>query len=71
MNRKRLPFRTPAWLMLSAVVVSGCVGNTGSFCTVVRAPIEFAPETSAEVVRTDRPAAEQIAAQNQFWRDNC
>lgn len=62
---------------LTPILLLGCLGGlsactpTGDFCTVVRAPIEFAPETAQMVVRTDRPEAERLDAQNAYGRANC
>jgi len=69
MNAKLCKWTTPVWLT-ALLAVSACVAP-GDFCTVVRGPIEFAPETAEVVVRTDRPAAEAIAAQNEYWRGVC
>ena len=57
-------------LLIGLLAVSACV-PVGNFCDVVRGPLEFAPTTAAEIVRTDRPTAEAIDAQNQYWRGNC
>ncbi|MCV2870618.1 hypothetical protein OEW28_18555 [Defluviimonas sp. WL0002] len=43
----------------------------GSFCDVVTGPITFAPETAAQIVRTDRPAAVRIDVQNAYGRGHC
>lgn len=67
MLRKRL---TPILLIGCLGGLSACVPS-GSFCTVVRAPIVFAPSTAEMVVRTDRPAAEALDAQNAYGRANC
>ncbi|MEO0720845.1 MAG: hypothetical protein AAFY43_01715 [Pseudomonadota bacterium] len=49
---------------------SGCV-VTRDFCVVVTSEIAFDPATAAAVVATDRGEAEQIDAQNTYWRENC
>lgn len=69
MRTKHLRLMILALLTASVAAISACV--PGDFCVVVRSPIEFAPPTAAEVVRTDRPEAEQIAAQNAYWSDRC
>ncbi len=61
---------TPIWLIGSLVALSACV-PAGDFCEVVRGELVFAPETAQAVVRTDRPVAEAIDAQNAYWRGNC
>lgn len=71
MNMKRHRWMMSLSLIVSAAILSGCVGGGGDFCVVVRAPLEIAPETASALVRTDRPVAESIAAQNAHWRENC
>jgi len=61
---------TPALLTLSLGTISGCV-VPGAFCDVVGGPLEFAPETASQIVATDRPSAQAIAAQNAYGRANC
>jgi hypothetical protein len=68
MNTKRLSWTIPLWL--TASLAASCV-PAGSFCDVVRGPIAFEAATAAEVVRTDRPTAEAIEAQNAYWRARC
>lgn len=63
------------WRSLSLVAVliailSACA-TPGDFCDVVAAPILFTPETSTRIVETDRPAAEAIRVQNDYWRRYC
>lgn len=70
MNATLRSFRMPIWLIGFLVVLSGCAPS-GDFCSVVRAPIAFAPETAQMVVRTNRPEAEALDAQNAYWRGNC
>jgi hypothetical protein len=60
---------TKLLLIGSLIGVSACV--PGDFCEVVRGPLAFEAATAAEVVRTDRPTAEAIDAQNAYWRQNC
>ena len=50
--------------------LSACA-KPGDFCEVVRDEVVFAPDTAQAVVRTDRPVAEAIDAQNAYWRGNC
>jgi hypothetical protein len=57
--------------MISLTAFLASCGPSHQFCDVVRSEIAFAPETAAAVVRTDRGEAEQIKAQNAFWRGNC
>ena len=61
---------TQALLMLSLASLSACV-VPGDFCEVVLAPLEFEGATSSQIVATDRPTGESIAAQNAYWRSNC
>lgn len=59
------------WLIASlAASVAGCAA-TGDFCTVVTGPLEFAPGTADEIVRTDRPTAEAISVQNSWGAAHC
>ncbi len=62
--------RTPLWLIAS-LAVSACAPASGSFCDVVRAPLSFEAATAAQIVATDRPTAEAIDAQNNYWRQVC
>lgn len=70
MNATRRKWMTTTSLLVSLGVLSACA-KPGDFCEVVRGEIVFEAETAQAVVRTDRPTAEQIAAQNAYWRDNC
>ena len=70
MNAKRCKWTIRALLIVSLGGLSACA-TPGDFCAVVRGEIVFEAETAATVVRTDRPSAEQIAAQNAYWLDNC
>ncbi|AUQ95957.1 hypothetical protein PhaeoP66_03215 [Phaeobacter inhibens] len=56
--------------LIGCLAVMSCVAP-GDFCTVVKGPIEFEPETARAVVRTDRADAESIAVQNDYGRDRC
>jgi len=69
MNVKPHNWMIRALLIASVASLSACV--PGDFCDVVRGPLEFAPETSAQIVATDRDKAEQIAAQNDYWNNRC
>jgi hypothetical protein len=62
-----------AWMMTGSLVSCLTIGacNPGSFCEVVSARIEFAPETARAVVRTDRDDAQRIAVQNAYGQENC
>lgn len=62
-----------AWVTIGSLTSCLAIGacNPGSFCEVVGAEIEFAPETARAVVRTDREDAERIAVQNAYGRANC
>lgn len=57
-------------LLLTVSLASSCV-TAGDFCDVATGPLEFESETAAQIVRTDRPAAERIDAQNAYGRANC
>lgn len=68
MTRNRLAILS----LLTALAVAGCnAAPPGDFCAVVKAPLDFDPITAAAVVRTDRPTAERIDAQNSYWRAHC
>jgi len=56
--------------LIALLAVGSCVAP-GSFCAVVRGPLEFEAATAAQIVETDRPTAEAIDAQNAYWRGNC
>jgi hypothetical protein len=71
MSAKLRNWTTRALLIGSLASVSACGMTAGNFCEVVPGPIEFAAETSAQIVRTDRPAAVQIAAQNAYGGRHC
>lgn len=63
---------TTIWLTASLVAISACAPSApGNFCDVVPGPIGFEAETAEQIVRTDRPAAEQIDAQNTYGREQC
>lgn len=62
---------TTTWLSLSVGAILSACGTPGDFCTVVLAPITFAPETAAVIVETDRPSAEAIRVQNDYWTSVC
>lgn len=55
--------RTIGLLIVSAV--SGCTAP-GDFCEVVRGPIKFQRETAAQILVTDRAAAEAVKNQNDY-----
>lgn len=62
------------WMTTASLTASLAVGSclaAGDFCEVVRGPIEFEAETAQMVVRTDRPAAEVLDAQNSYGREFC
>ena len=64
---------THLWLIAS-LAVSGCdmlKPAPGDFCDVVNAPIEFKATTAAQIVATDRAAAERIDVQNGYGRAHC
>ena len=63
-RRKTIPL-----LLIASLAGSACV-PAGDFCDVVGGPLEFESETAQAIVRTDRPAAEQIDAQNAYWHAN-
>jgi len=59
-------------LLTASLALSGCERPGGGlFCDVVPSPLEFAAETARQIVATDRPEAEQIDAQNTYWRGHC
>ena len=71
MNVKRCSLTTLA-LLTGSLALSACAPTGGGlFCDVVGGPLEFEAETAQAIVRTDRPAAEQIDAQNAYGRANC
>lgn len=57
--------------MLLGVFLSLASCSAGDFCDVVPGPKLFAPETSAVMVRTDRPDVDQIAVENEYGRRHC
>lgn len=61
---------TPLWLIAS-LAVSGCTMQAGDFCDVVTGPLAFDAATAAQIVATDRQAAERIDVQNAYGRANC
>lgn len=69
MNAKHRRWTTLA--SLTASLATGSCLSPGAFCDVVRGPLEFEAVTAQEIVRTDRSTAEDIAAQNAYWRNNC
>jgi hypothetical protein len=70
MKKKHHSWMIRALLIGSLASVSACVAP-GNFCDVVLAPLEFEGATSSQIVATDRPTGESIAAQNAYWRSNC
>lgn len=58
-------------LIASVVAISGCVTSVDTACDVIRQEIRVNPEIAQVLVRTDRASAEQIAAINQFYVQNC
>lgn len=50
--------------------LSGC-GVAGDFCDVVKSPLEFDNGTALQIVKTNRPEAEQIATQNEYGQEYC
>ncbi len=52
------------------LILSSC-DVPGDFCQVVKRPLIFAPETARQMVRTNRPEAEQIAVQNSYGAKHC
>lgn len=69
MSVKHRNWTIPASLT-ACLAVTSCLGS-GDFCDVVRGPLMFDPATAQAVVATDRATAEQIDAQNAYWRGNC
>lgn len=61
-------FRTMS-LLLACLAASSC--GAGDFCDVVTGRVDFAPETSRQIVRTDRTSAERIAVQNEYGATHC
>lgn len=55
--------------LIGCLAVTSCV--SGDFCDVVVGPLEFAPTTARQIVRTDRDMADQIEVQNVYGRDKC
>ena len=52
--------------------LAGCSSTlTGDFCDVVKSPITFERETAAQIVKTDRAAAEAINVQNRYGLLKC
>lgn len=62
-------FKTTMALLIASLVAACDV--PGDFCDVVAGPVEFAPSTAAQIVRTDRAQAVSIDAQNAYWRRHC
>lgn len=57
--------------LLIVLAVTAC-SQTGDFCVIYADPIgPFAPETAAQIVKTDRPAGEDIAVRDEYWMENC
>lgn len=59
--------RTMIWCAAS-LSLTAC---SGDFCDVVPGPKLFDPETSAEMVRTDRQDVIQIRVENEYGKRNC
>lgn len=64
---------TPILLTALLASLSGCEIPVGAnlFCDVVQGPIRFEAATAAQVVSTDRAAAEAIDVQNIYGEKNC
>ena len=59
-------------LLIGLASLSACSESvTGDFCQVVRGPIVFERETAAQIVKTDRAAAEAIQVQNSYGKSRC
>lgn len=57
-------------LLALCLGISGCA-PIGDFCDVVSGPLIFAPETSQQIVKTDRSDAVNIKVQNEYGMKNC
>lgn len=58
-------------ICLAALLAVASCTKPGDFCEVVTGPLDFAPETAAQVLRTDRPTAERIAVINSYGDAAC
>jgi len=65
------PQRKMMLALLALSVVGGCNAAPGDFCSVVTAPLDFAPVTAQAMVATDRSTVVRLAAQNAYWRVRC
>lgn len=59
-----------AMLLCCAVLLVSC-SKPGDFCQVVRKEKDFAPETSEQMLRTDRDEVVAIATENEYWGRHC
>jgi len=59
-------------IALLTVSAAGACSQPGDFCVVYTDPIgPFAPETAAQIVKTDRLAGEDIAVRDEYWMEYC
>ena len=56
-------------MILSTAFLMGC--DVGDFCDVWQGPKVFAPETAAQIVKTDRDDAEGIKVENDYGAKHC
>ena len=59
-----------ATFLVGSLSAGSCV-SPGDFCDVVLAPLEFAPNTAAQIVATNRETAEMIDVQNRYGAATC
>lgn len=64
---------TLLWQLAFLASLSGCMSapGGGSLCDVVPGPLLFSPETSAQIVRTDRQTAVEIDTLNRVGANAC
>lgn len=59
------------WLKISLVLALSACGQTGNFCDVVKGPHRFQASTTAAIIKTDRPEAVKLSAENAYGAAHC